>query len=70
MTKVEQLRLYLSDDLFKDKDFLENREIDKIKWSDLDNSKLVTVIKLAIDGENSRESDGVTIRKINQFLNS
>lgn len=70
MTKVELLKTYLADDLFNDKDYLKNVDVDKINWRDLDNSKLVSVIKLAIEGEDSREGDGITTRKINQLLNS
>ena len=70
MTKEELLKVYLSDNIVKEKNYLKNIDVDKIKWSDKDSSPLVTVIKLAIEGEVSQESNGVTIRKINQLLNS
>jgi len=70
MTKEELLKVYLSDNIVKEKNYLKNIDADKIKWSDKDSSPLVTVIKLAIEGEVSQESNGVTIRKINQLLNS
>lgn len=69
MTKEEILKAYLSDDLFVQKKYLKQKEVDLLKWSDRDPNKLVTVIKLAIEGENSGEGSGVTIRKINQLLN-
>lgn len=69
MTKEEILKAYLSDDLFVRKKYLKQKEVDLLKWSDRDPNKLVTVIKLAIEGENSGEGSGVTIRKINQLLN-
>lgn len=69
MTKEDLLKIYMSDDLVKEKDYLKNIDIDKLKWNDGNNSKLISVIKLAIEGEVSRESSGVTIRKINQLLN-
>lgn len=70
MTKEELLKVYLSDNIVKEKNYLKNEDVNKIKWSDKDSSPLVTIIKLAIEGELSQESNGVTIRKINQLLNS
>ena len=70
MTKEELLKVYLSDDIVKEKNYLNNVPVDRTKWSDKDTSNLVTIIKLAIEGEVSRDSNGVTIRKINQLLNS
>ena len=70
MTKEELLKIYLSDNIVKEKNYLKNVDVDKVKWSEKDQSKLVSVLKLVIDGEISRDSDGVVIRKINQLLNS
>lgn len=70
MTKEEILKSFLSDNLFIDKGLLKPGESEKIKWSDRDASRLVTVIKLAIEGESSNEGNGITARKINQLLNS
>lgn len=69
MTKEELLNAYLSDDLITEKKYL-NGEKPPIKWSDNDATKLVTALKLAIEGEISDDSTGVTIRKINLLLNS
>lgn len=70
MTKEEILKSFLSDDLIVEKKHLKKGDSDNVKWSDKDSSKLVTVIKLAIEGETSKEGNSVTIRKINQLLNS
>lgn len=70
MTKEELLKVYLSDDIVKAKNYVNDVDIDNLKWFDKDTSSLVSVIKLVIEGEVSRESSGVTIRKINQLLNS
>lgn len=69
MTKEELLNAYLSDNLIAEKKYL-NGGKPPIKWSDKDITKLVTVLKLAIEGEISGDSSGVTVRKINQLLNS
>jgi hypothetical protein len=70
MTKEEILKSFLSDDLLVEQKQLKPGESDNVKWSDKDASKLVTVIKLTIEGEASAEGNNVTIRKINQLLNS
>lgn len=70
MTKEEILKSFLSDDLMVEKKHLKKGETENIKWSDKDKSKLVTVIKLVIEGVTSKESNSITIRKINQLLNS
>ena len=70
MTKEDILKSFLSDNLLVEKNPLKKDESDKVKWSDRDASKLVSVIKLAIEGETSGEGSGITIRKINQLLNS
>nr|WP_321221369.1 hypothetical protein [uncultured Psychroserpens sp.] len=69
MTKEELLKIYLSDDIVENKNYLINVPVEKIKWTDNDNSDLISVIKLAIEGDISRESTNVTARKINQLLN-
>ena len=69
MTKEEILRTYLKDKVLVEKKYLKKVNVDKLKWQDFDDSKLITTFKLAIEGEISNESKGVTIRKINQLLN-
>lgn len=70
MTKEELLKSYLSDEIVKEKNYLKGNSFEKVKWSDPDTSDLVTVIKLAIDGNYINESDSITMRKINKHLNS
>lgn len=69
MTREEILKAFLTDNLFIEKGYLKEEEVEEIKWIDKTNSKLIEVIKLAIDGEISTESPAITEKKINQLLN-
>ncbi|MCC9134986.1 hypothetical protein ACFSKU_19175 [Pontibacter silvestris] len=68
MTKEEVLRSFLADPLFIEQCILKPGEADKIRWSDDKNNDFIKVIKIAIEGEVSKESKTVTARKINQLL--
>jgi len=69
MTKEEILKAYLEDDLFLENGYLKEGEALNYKWSSFNESNLIQIIKMAIDGELSCESQNVTERKINTLLN-
>ena len=66
MTKQELLNAYLSDKLISEKNYLNGEKL-PIKWSDKEPTKLITVLKLAIEGEVSGDSTEVTVRKKSTF---
>lgn len=68
MTKEEILRTYLKDELLVSKNYLKEGEGENAKWVDHKNNKMVDVIKFAIDGVISGDSQTVMTRKVNQFL--
>lgn len=68
MTKENILRAYLEDDLFVKEKYLKEGEAQKIKWASPENN-LIEIIKMAIEGEQNKESSNLTERKINTLLN-
>lgn len=70
MTREETLHSYLQDDLFTDVGYLSPQQAKTIKWAAPSPIKLIEVLKLAIEGEISSESENITERKINSILNS
>lgn len=69
MNKEEILQSYLEDDFFVEKSYLKPGEAKTFKWTDARNNNLIKVLRLAIDGVVSNETEGVTTRKINAQLN-
>lgn len=69
MNSEEILRAFLTDDLIVEKGHLKKEEAENYKWSSHSNNKLIEVIKMAIGGETSSESQNVTEKKINKLLN-
>ncbi|AFK04130.1 hypothetical protein Emtol_2997 [Emticicia oligotrophica DSM 17448] len=69
MTKEDILRAYLEDNLFLEKKYLKEGEANKYKWSSLTGNYLIDVIKIAIEGEVTKESSNVTEKKINTLMN-
>lgn len=69
MTKEDILKAYLEDDLFIEKGYLKEGEVQKYKWASHTENNLIQIIKTAIEGELSNESGNITERKINTFLN-
>jgi hypothetical protein len=69
MTKEDFLRAYLEDEIFLEQKYLKPGEASKYKWSTPLESKLIQVVKLAIEGEVINESMNITERKINLLLN-
>lgn len=69
MTKENILRAFLEDELFIEKQYLKPEEASRYKWSNTSNNNLIEVLKIAIEGEQARESSNLTEKKINTFLN-
>jgi hypothetical protein len=69
MTKEKIFKEYLEDTLITEKKYLTKEQVGKMKFIDQSGVKLIEVIKIAINGNVDRESEGVTSRKINQYLN-
>jgi hypothetical protein len=69
MTKENIFKIYLEDPLLIERKYLTKEQISKLKIIDQSGVKLIEVIKLAINGNIDGESEGVTSRKINQYLN-
>ena len=69
MTKENIFKTYLEDPLLAENKYITQEKIDKLKFIDQSGVKLIEVIKLAINGNVDGESEGVTSRKINQYLN-
>lgn len=69
MTQENIFKIYLEDPLLTEKKYLTKEQISKMKIIDQSGVKLIEVIKLAINGNVDGESEGVTSRKINQYLN-
>ena len=69
MTKEIIFKNIIEDPIFKEKSGIEKKDIDKIKFIDSTENKLTEIIKLAINGSVDGESETITGRKINQYLN-
>lgn len=69
MNKEQILQSFLEDELFIEKGYLKEGEAQKFKWTDPRKDNLIDVLRIAIDGVMSNESEGVTSRKINSHLN-
>ena len=69
MTKENIFKTYLEDPLLLEKEYITKEKAEKLKFIDPTNVKLLEVIKMAINGNVDQESEGITSRKINQYLN-
>jgi hypothetical protein len=69
MTKEKIFRDFLEDSLITDKLPIPSDKIQKLRFIDSSGSKLIEVIKIAIESEIRGDSDAVISRKINQYLN-
>ncbi len=69
MTRENIFHAYLEDPLLIEKNYITQEKIDALKFIDQSGVKLIEVIKLAINGNVDEESEGITSRKINQYLN-
>ena len=70
MTREEILQSFLTDDLFAENGYLTPEEAAKFKWATNSSNKLIDVLKTAIEAEISGESQSITERKINTYLNT
>lgn len=69
MTRENIFKTYLEDPLLTEKKYLTKEQVSKLKIIDQSAVKLIEVIKIAINGNVEGETEGVTTRKINQYLN-
>lgn len=69
MTKENIYKTFLEDPLLIEKNYVSESKVETMKMSESTNSKLLEVIKLAINGNVDGDSEGVISRKINQYLN-
>ncbi|HTE23648.1 hypothetical protein [Flavitalea sp.] len=69
MTKENIYKTFLDDPLFIEKNYITQDKVEKLKMAEPTNTKLLEVIKIAINGNVDGDSEGVISRKINQYLN-
>jgi hypothetical protein len=69
MTKENIFKTFLEDPIFLEKKHLTKEQINKIKFIETTNDKLIEVIKIAVSGNVDGETEGNISRRINQFLN-
>lgn len=68
MNREQILRAYLEDDMLVTKGYLKEGEGANAKWLDTKHNKLTQVLKHAIEGVASGESQTLLTRKVNQLL--
>lgn len=69
MTKENIFKAFMEDPLLTEKNIISKDKLDKLKFIDNSGMKLIEVIKMAINGNVDGESENITTRKINQYLN-
>lgn len=69
MTKETIYKTFLEDPLLVEKNYISQQKADNLKMAEPTNTKLLEVIKIAINGNIDGDSEGVISRKINQYLN-
>ena len=69
MTKENIYKHFLEDPLLAEKNYIAPEKAEKLKFGEPSGVKLLEVIKIAINGSVDGETEGVTSRKINQYLN-
>lgn len=69
MTKEDIYKSYLEDPLLVEKKYITPEKAASLKLIEPTGVKLLEIIKMAISGNVDGESEGVTTRKINQYLN-
>lgn len=69
MTKENIFKTFLEDQIFLDNKHYTKEQIEKFKFFETTNDKLIEVIKIAISGNVDGESESLISRRINQFLN-
>jgi|APTNR8051073442_1049403.scaffolds.fasta_scaffold00930_2 hypothetical protein len=69
MSKEDLLKEFLMDDIVEEKGYMTKEDVSKLKFIDHSNSKLISVLKIAILGKNDGDSVDTMVRKLNQTLN-
>jgi len=69
MTKENIFKSFMQDPLLTEKNIISKDKLDNLKFIDNSGIKLIEVIKMAINGNVDEESEIVTARKINLYLN-
>jgi hypothetical protein len=69
MTKENIFKSYLEDPLLFEKKYITLERAANLKLIEPSNVKLIEIIKIAIIGNIDGETEGITSRKINQYLN-
>ncbi|GAB4093511.1 hypothetical protein [Flaviaesturariibacter terrae] len=70
MTREDILKAYLKDDLFLEKGYLNQHQVDTIKFSETSPNKLVEVIKKTIEATVKGDFDDSSVaRALNNYLN-
>jgi hypothetical protein len=69
MTREDILKTFLEEPLLIEKKHLAPDKVNTTSFIEPTSSKLIEVMKMAINGNVDQESDSLTARKINQYLN-
>lgn len=69
MTKEIIYKTFLEDPLLIEKNYIAQHKVENLKMAEPTNTKLLEVIKIAVNGNVDGDSEGVISRKINQYLN-
>ena len=70
MTKEELLRTYLQDDIFIEKDYLDEGEAEKYEWTDGKGEPIVEVLKTIIKENRKNTGEQTIVRLANQVLDN
>ena len=69
MTKENIYKSFLEEPLLVEKNYITSEKAELLEFAVVTGTKLLEVIKMAINGNVDGESEGVISRKINQYLN-
>jgi hypothetical protein len=69
MTKENIFKNYMEDPILVEKGYISKEKLEKLRFIDPSGVKLIEVIKMAINSNIDGESESITSRKINQYLN-
>jgi hypothetical protein len=69
MTKENIFKDFIEDPAFFEKGYLPKEKLEKLRFIDQTGDKLIEVIKIAINSSFDGESEIISSRKINQYLN-
>lgn len=69
MTNEDIFKTFLEDPLLIEKGYIKKEMLGKLKIVEQSEIKLIEVIRIAINSNMNQETENVTTRKINQYLN-